>query len=767
MAAKRDPGVHPEDVWILDNATASGGPPTWISLNADGGPPPGRQQAAAAYDAATNRFILHGGCSGDCDFALSDTWVLTNANGQGGTSEWTRIPDAPVARTGAASAYDTATNRLIVFGGSEGASGSDLNDVWVLKEANGIGTPEWEELAPEGSMPPPRSNGSAGYDSSANRFIVFGGRQADDTTLNDTWSLSGANGLAGTSEWTELVPAGTPPGARWGHTGIYDEGAGRLVIFGGTSIGFDDDLNFVANDLWMLTDAAGGTSEWIQLAPDHGPPLGRLLGAAAYSAAENRMLVVSGKNNRAAVPSDLVDDHWILTKAVGSLPHVSAGQPDTTFDTTTPAVSDTYFWRVVSHDTRGARAGSPVFRFRPNAVPTVDAGSDQTIFLPGSGDGIANLTGSASDDDLPLGRILAFEWTLESGPGDIVIDSPNSTATTVTIRDEGTYLLRLTASDSELEGFDEVVLTFIRNKAPLVDVGADRVIELPSDTTFLDGTITDDGLPEGELLDIQWTQVEGPGTVTFSDAQSEDTDATFDATGIYVLRLTVGDSEFAVSDDVQVAFTVQNRPPTVDAGPDRIVTPNLIANPGAEDELVNGEIPHWTEVSGSNWTRRVNNDPFEGEAHFYAGNSPGAVELAQDVDVSALADAVDGGAQRFQFLGYIRTFQPDTARIIFEYRDAGNSSVFDAFDSGPLSSHQEWIGVSDGRLAPPRLHDPHWYRTRRRTSLQEHPRYRLDPAKRPRKRPSFRRRRAPKPRPSFRRAETTFLSSPRTIRNSR
>ena len=486
FSGEAGPGFHPEDIWILANATAAGGPPTWFALAAAGGPV-GRQQATAAYDAATNRLILHGGCAGNCDVALADTWVLENANGLGGAPTWIRLPDAPVARRGAAAAFDAANNRLIVFGGSQGDSGSDLDDVWVLKDANGIGLPEWEQLLPSGPSPSARANAADAYDGATNRLIVFGGLQSTDQVLNDAWVLSGANGLGGTPQWTELAPARTPPAPRWGHSGVYDEGARRFVIFGGTSAGLDDDLNFVANDLWMLTDADGssGSPAWIQLAPENGPPLGRLLGAAAYSPTQNRMAIVSGKNNRAFLPDDLIEDHWVLANAVGSLPLVSADQSGTTFETTTLAASDTYFWRIVSRDDHGATAGSPVFRFRPNAAPIVDAGSDQTIFLPGSGEGIATLNGSASDDALPLGGTLTFEWTLVSGPGGLAIDDPSSPATTISILEEGTYVFRLTVSDTELEGFDEVSVTFVRNRAPEVDAGADRVIELPTDTVLL------------------------------------------------------------------------------------------------------------------------------------------------------------------------------------------------------------------------------------------------------------------------------------------
>ncbi len=301
----------------------------------------------------------------------------------------------------------------------------------MLKDANGVGTPEWEQIFPNGPSPSPRSNPAGAFDGTTNRFVLFGGRQANDEVVNDVWVLTGANGLDGTPEWVELTPSGTPPEPRWGHAGVYDEGARRLVIFGGTSAGFDEDLNFVANDLWMLTDADGstGSEEWIQLTPDNGPPLGRLLGTAAYSAPENRMVIVSGKNNRAflpdvLIPGGLIDDHWVLANAVGSLPLVSADQPGTTFQTTTPAASDTYFWRIVSRDDHGATAGSPVFRFRPNAEPSVDAGADQTIFLPSTGEGTATLTGVVTDDGLPLGGALTLEWTLVNGPG---APSPSTT----------------------------------------------------------------------------------------------------------------------------------------------------------------------------------------------------------------------------------------------------------------------------------------------------------------------------------------------------
>ena len=131
--------------------------------------------------------------------------------------------------------------------------------------------------------------------------------------------------------------------------------------------------------------------------------------------------------------------------------------------------------------------------------------------------------------------------------------------------------------------------------------------------------------------------------------------------------------------------------------------PNLLANPGAEEPLVGGEIPGWSEIVGTEWQPRLGAPaPFEGDAYFFAGQVSSA-ELRQDVDVSAYAGFVAGGDQRFRFSGRVRTFDEvpsDLARVVVEYRDAANSVVLDAFDTGDLTSPQAWLAVTDERLAP-------------------------------------------------------------------
>src|SRR5258708_10506957 len=66
------------------------------------------------------------------------------------------------------------------------------------------------------------------------------------------------------------------------------------------------------------------------------------------------------------------------------------------------------------------------------------------------------------------------------------------------------------------------------------------------------GTVTDDGLPLNVPLLKYWTDVSGPGSVSFGDRANPTTQAFFDSPGTYVLRLTADDSQYTSSDDVTI-----------------------------------------------------------------------------------------------------------------------------------------------------------------------------------------------------------------------
>jgi len=190
------------------------------------------------YDAVNSRMTVFGGGLGQSSPCTNEVWVLSNANRVGGTPAWTQLTPTggpPVPRIFHTAAYDPATNRMIVFGGNNcfTAGAQFYNDVWVLTNANGLGgTPAWTQLTPAGGPPAARENLASVYDAAKNNLVVFGGA-GSLSQFNDVWVLSNANGLGGTPTWTQLSPVGTPPSVRAGHTGVYDPNFNRMIVFSG------------------------------------------------------------------------------------------------------------------------------------------------------------------------------------------------------------------------------------------------------------------------------------------------------------------------------------------------------------------------------------------------------------------------------------------------------------------------------------------------------------------------------------------------------
>lgn len=95
------------------------------------------------------------------------------------------------------------------------------------------------------------------------------------------------------------------------------------------------------------------------------------------------------------------------------------------------------------------------------------------------------------------------------------------------------------------------------NQAPVVSAGNNQTVTLPS-TASLNGSSSDDGLPNGAALTYSWSTVSGGGVVTFSNSTSLSTTASFSQAGVYVLRLTSSDSSLSSSSDITI--TVNSEP---------------------------------------------------------------------------------------------------------------------------------------------------------------------------------------------------------------
>jgi parallel beta-helix repeat protein len=251
----------------------------------------------------------------------------------------------------------------------------------------------------------------------------------------------------------------------------------------------------------------------------------------------------------------------------------------------------------VAESHNGVPAAAPLLQVEyttgpaANQAPSVNAGADQTVTLSAG----AALNGTVSDDGLPSPPgTVTTTWSQVSGPGTATCADPNAVDTTASFSKDGIYVLRLTADDSELSAGDEVTITVnpqAGNQAPIVNAGTDQNVTLAAGAT-LNGTVSDDGLPDPPgTVTTTWSQVSGPGTVTFADANAVDTTAVFSAEGSYVIELSADDSELGASDQVTITVStatiirVPEDQPTIQAAIDAAQSGDVVlASPGTHTE---------------------------------------------------------------------------------------------------------------------------------------------------------------------------------------
>jgi uncharacterized protein (TIGR03437 family) len=283
------------DLWSLQKSQSNA--LQWTQLTPSGLLPTARHGHSAVYDSTNSRMMVFGGATGGASTCANDVWVLSNANGGNGTPAWSQLSPtgtAPAPRSLHSAVYDPTTNSMIVFGGSNClTNGSQLyNDVWILSNANGMGgTPAWTQLSLTGSAPASRDAPTAVYDSAGNHMIVFGGLGVVPSYFNDVWILSNANNTGGTPSWAQLSTTGAQISQRAGHSAIYDATTNRMTVFGGAGNSGQN------SDTWVLSNAngVGGTPGWTQIDTSGSAPAARVLHTAVYG--PNAMIVFGGQSS--------------------------------------------------------------------------------------------------------------------------------------------------------------------------------------------------------------------------------------------------------------------------------------------------------------------------------------------------------------------------------------------------------------------------------------------------------------------------------------
>jgi regulation of enolase protein 1 (concanavalin A-like superfamily) len=237
---------------------------------------------------------------------------------------------------------------------------------------------------------------------------------------------------------------------------------------------------------------------------------------------------------------------WSVVAGPGTVSFADVSAPNTTASFSQGGV---YTLRLTAYD--GAASSSDDVVITVNQAPVVNAGPDQTVPILS-----ATLNGSATDDGLPNPPgALTYTWSVVAGPGTVSFADVSAPNTTASFSQGGVYTLRLTAYDGAASSSDDIVITV--NQPPVVNLGftnAGPALAIAlSDPANLNGSATDDGFPNPPgTLTYNWTFVNGPGTVNFTNANAASTAATFSNAGVYTLRLTATDSALAGSADLSV-----------------------------------------------------------------------------------------------------------------------------------------------------------------------------------------------------------------------
>ena len=192
---------------------------------------------------------------------------------------------------------------------------------------------------------------------------------------------------------------------------------------------------------------------------------------------------------------------------------------------------------------------------------TADAGPDQTRTYGQT----VTLNGAAAVT-VP-GKTFTHEWTQTGGP-DVSLSSstalnptfraPNQDATleftlTVTLAADQGVITSDTAA-GEITATDTVTIT-VSSRPPTADAGRDRTFA-PGSTVTLSGSGSD---PDGETLQYEWTQTEGPDVgITGSTALRPTFTAPDDPTKL-VFTLEVSDGTNSDTDDVTITIANQTR----------------------------------------------------------------------------------------------------------------------------------------------------------------------------------------------------------------
>ena len=268
-------GAPLNDTWEWDGND-------WVQVE-DTGPSP-RRAHAMAFDSARSRVVLFGGFGNPGPAALGDTWEYDAAAGA-----WTQVQDiGPDACFSGALVFKTTKSEL--FGGAS-APGNAAPPPTVFGFSWEWDGAHW--TARQDIGPGPRVGHAMAYDSARDRVVLFGGAATplDDpagnaTALGDTWEQFETGALAGGGGGPPPPPAGEEqPLAQFTITpDVAPAGPGNEVVFevvlAGPApgpAGQDVDIATGGGSIGVINVPSGAASQQAPVSVDALVPMGNLI----------------------------------------------------------------------------------------------------------------------------------------------------------------------------------------------------------------------------------------------------------------------------------------------------------------------------------------------------------------------------------------------------------------------------------------------------------------------------------------------------------
>ncbi len=232
----------------------------------------------------------------------------------------------------------------------------------------------------------------------------------------------------------------------------------------------------------------------------------------------------------------------------------------------------------------------------PPPPPSAHAGADQTVVLPLDSVALSGATSTGKDS------IVSYQWTILSGPGAPVLETPNSATTELANLSVGVYQVALLVTDDSAQvGLDTVQITV--NPAPpppppTANAGSNQSITLPVSAVTLTAAAST-GIDS--IVSYQWTVLSGPAGDTLSAPDSVVTTLSNLAAGVYSVQLKVTDDSSQVGIDTVTVIVISpapNQPPLVTVGGNQSITTtaaNLTSTVTDPENMISSKV--WTKVS--------------------------------------------------------------------------------------------------------------------------------------------------------------------------